>query len=369
MLYSALFILDALFNLHSLSPELIPLALEGPIDSHPGFALLKDSGNGSSSPSHVGGIPPFSEDCSPSEVSGTLYAELLDYLDKLTPSYNEKIEIFTAPSKPSFNPHPSIFDFKPLTTMDIPKIPSQVERGSTPVLRVPGATSGPSSHGPFSSPNISIVSFDLFYPHVPSRSPFNSPFSSYLAPSYFYSIGFINSLLYLPAVPTALYVLYFGRVSARMLPFPGPLYRPSRSSVIVFSPMLRYHVSIYIDLILSPILLTVPPFPAGYPVNFIPLCIYNGPTLYPHIFEEFSYVVSGMTLPSRPLYTLAIWYDHNYFIVNFRPVIPYTAGTIGPFLSTTGRISIGLPLNPPVAAHYDGFALRIDTEFVHSYAY
>ena len=49
--------------------------------------------------------------------------------------------------------------------------------------------------------------------------------------------------------------------------------------------------------------------------------------------------------------------------------MPYTAGTSGPFLSTTGRISIGLSLNPGVAAHYDGFAVRIDTESVHSYAY
>jgi hypothetical protein len=49
--------------------------------------------------------------------------------------------------------------------------------------------------------------------------------------------------------------------------------------------------------------------------------------------------------------------------------MPYTAGISGPFLSTTGRISIGLSLNPGVVAHYDGFAVRIDTESVHSYAY
>jgi hypothetical protein len=310
MLYSTLFILDALFNLHSLSPELISLALEGPIDSHPGFALLKDSGNGSSSPSHGGGISPFSEDCSPSEVSGTLYAELLDYLDKSNPSFNDKAEIVTAPFKSPFNPHPCIFEFKPLSVIDTPKIPAQVERVSTPVSRFPSAASGLSPRGPFSSPNISIVSFDLFYPHISSRFLFNSPFSFsrpfYLTPSCFYSIGFINSLLYLPAVPTALYVFHFGRVNTRMLPFPGPSYRPSRSSVIVFSPMLRYHLSMYMDLSLNPFPLTVPLFPVGYPANFIPLCVYNGPTLYPHIFEEFSYVVSGMNLPSRPFYTLAI---------------------------------------------------------------
>jgi hypothetical protein len=108
MFYSTLFFLDALFSLHFLFPELISLALEGSIDSHPGFALLKDSGNGSSSPSCGGGTPPFSGDCDPSEVPGILYAELLDYLDKLNPSFNDKAETVTAPFKSPFNP-PSLY--------------------------------------------------------------------------------------------------------------------------------------------------------------------------------------------------------------------------------------------------------------------
>ncbi len=49
--------------------------------------------------------------------------------------------------------------------------------------------------------------------------------------------------------------------------------------------------------------------------------------------------------------------------------MPYRASIRGPFLSTTGRIPMGLPLSASAMAHYNGFVVHIDTESVHSYAY
>jgi hypothetical protein len=304
LVYFILFILDSLFSFHFLSPELIFLALEGPIDFQPDFVLLKDSGNGSSSSPFGGG------NCDPSEVPGTLYSDLLNYLEKLNFSFQEGVDSTVIPPKSVSTPYVSTFEIEPLSVRKGFSFPAQVTRMPAPAPTVPSVPLGSFSCGLPFSPNFPAGSFNSFYPHVSSEVSFNSPFpfpgSSHLTPLCPHFISFIYSLLYLPAVPTVLYVYYFGRVNIRMLPFPGPLYHPSRPPATVLSPMLRYHLLIYVDLILSPLPLTVPLFPVGYPVNLIPLCIYNGPVLHPHIFEEFSYVVSGMNPPSRPYYTLAV---------------------------------------------------------------
>ena len=393
MLYSTLSILDALFNLHLLSPELISLALEGPTDSHLGFALLKDSGNGSSSPSHGGGIPPFSEDCNPSEVSGTLYAELLDVFDKLE---SVPIEISESPINSSVltsKDDPAIFENEPFassiehrTSNPIYSPFSLVEPvlPSSEVLDVVVIGTPDGSHSSrvnvelsyYLSPLVGGIfrSSTLSVPLVLSFSQVSSlpiPLSSRGLPSLstLDAVYSPYSSSYPRVFPTDLFVYHFAVQQALAIAPPANL--TVRPRPVIHSPYLNYYRSVLFYTNDFPVPLSTPPYPVGYPLALIPSNVLNRNLLITSIFfTDYNYVASGRNPHPHRFYTDPIFYDHNYFISSLTPtVFYYPTGPGGPFLSTTGRIPIGFPLSPSPVTHSNGFCVYFSQEDAYSYGY
>ena len=393
LLYSILLILDAIFNLHSLSPELISLALEGPIDSHPGFALLKDSGNGSSSPSHGGGIPPFSEDCSPSEVSGTLYAELLDVFDKLESAPIEISESSIDSSVFTSRDDPAIFENEPFASSSdhrtfIPNhspsplvesvMPSSevldVEVAGTPDGSYSGRTNVELSY--YLSPLIGGIfrSSTLSVPLV-LRLLQVSPLPAPLPPRVLPSLSILDAVhspyssFYPRVFPTDLFVYHFAVQQALAMAPPANLTVHPRP--VIHSPYLNYYRSVLFYTNDFPVPLSAPPYPVGYPLALIPSNVLNNNLLITSIFfTDHNYVVSGRNPHPHRFYTDPIFYDHNYFISSLTPtVLYYPTGPGGPFLSTTGRIPIGFPLSPSPVIHSNGFCVYFSQEDAYSYGY
>ena len=285
LLYSILFILDALFSLHFLSPELISFALEGPIDSYSGFAPLKDSGNGCSSPSCGGGIPPFSEDCNPSEVSGTLYAELLDVCDKLE---SVPIEISESPTNSSVltsRDDPAIFENKPFASSRehrafIPIYsPSPLVEPVMPSSEVLDVIVTGTPDGSYSG-RINVELYYYFSPLVGGilhsstllvplvlRFPQVSSLPVPLSPRGLPSLSILNaayspySSFYPRAFPTDLFVYHFAVQQALAMAPPANL--TARPRPVIHSPYLNYYRSVLFYTNDFPVPLLAP---VGYPL-------------------------------------------------------------------------------------------------------
>jgi len=395
LLYFIFSILDAFFGFHLCSPALASLALDGPSDSQSDFLLLKDASNSPSTHPSRRRLPPFSGDCNPSEVPGTLYAELLDSYDKLESTPIEVVEGPIASSLTSRD-DPAIFENEPFASSKEYRTSSPFLSSSIPVEPLEPVSSSLDSldtavtgtpDGSYSGLTNSELSYYLTpliggilrsstplalptisFPQVPLPSIPPLP-TGFRALPILNPINSLHSPFYPRVFPVNLFVYHFAAQQALNMAPPANLTLQPRP--ILHSPYLNYYRLVLFYTNDSPIPLSVPPYPVDYPLAFIPSnVLHNTPLITSSFFTDYSYVVSGRNPHPHRFYADPIFYDHNYFIINLTPtVFCYPAGSGGPFLSTTGRIPMGFPLSRTPVVHSNGFIVYFSQEDSYSYSY
>jgi hypothetical protein len=395
LLYFISTILEVFFGFHLCSPSSVPLVLGGPSDSQSDFLLLKDVGNNPSTHPSRRRVPPFSGDCSPSEVPGTLYAELLDSYYKLESTPIEVVESPIASSLTSRDDL-AIFESEPFASSKEYRTSSPVLPSSTPVeslepvssslesldIAVTGTPDG--SYSGRTNAELSYYLAPLIGGILRFSTPLTLPIRSFsqvpfppisplsTSPTALPALNAINSphsSLHPRVFSTDLFVYHFAAQQALNIVPPANLTVLLRP--IVHSPYFNYYRSVLFYTNDSPIPLSVPPYPAGYPLAFIPSnVLYNTSLITSTFFTDYNYVVSGRNPHPHRFYTDPVFYDHNYFIINLTPtVFCYPSGSGGPFLSTTGRIPMGFPLSSTPVIHPNGFSVYFSQEDAYSYSY